>query len=251
LLLTYSSLISYGLSIFLTFAAAAVFALVAGITFHEFSHAVTALYLGDHTAESRGRVSLDPRRHLEPIGAFLICLVGFGWGKPTPVNPYQLRHGPKTGRAIVSAAGPVSNILLAATAAIPIRLGIVHWMTPFPVLLRFSNGFVAGVPDVSNWSVKEFAGLFLSALIVFNVVLAVFNLLPIAPLDGFSVALGLLPRDLAMSFARLEQYGPGILLLLIALPFLTNGRYGVLFKIMSPFINAIINGLTGAHQVFT
>ncbi len=241
MLLTYSSLISYGLSIFLTFAAAAVFALVAGITFHEFSHAVTALFLGDHTAESRGRVSLDPRRHLEPIGAILICLVGFGWGKPTPVNPYQLRHGPKTGRAIVSAAGPVSNILLACLAAIPIRLGIVHWMNLFNHINI----------DVAHWSLEQFVGLFLSALIFFNVVLAVFNLLPIAPLDGFAVALGLLPRDLAMSFAQLEQYGPGILLLLIVLPFLTNGRYGVLFKIMSPFINAIINGLTGAHQVFT
>lgn len=162
-----------------------------------------------------------------------------------------MRHGPKTGRAIVSAAGPISNLLLAGLAAVPIRLGLVHWMTPFPVLFRFSNGFVAGVPDVNSWGIKEFAGLFLSALIVFNVVLAVFNLLPIAPLDGFAVAVGLLPRDLSMSFARLEQYGPGILLILIALPFLTNGRYGLLFKIMSPFINVIINGLTGAHQVFT
>lgn len=80
MLLTYSDLITYGVLIFLTFAAAAVFALIAGITFHEFSHAATALFLGDHTAESRGRISLDPRRHLEPIGAVLICLVGFGWG---------------------------------------------------------------------------------------------------------------------------------------------------------------------------
>src|SRR5581483_4545596 len=122
--LTYSDLLSVSFSLFLTFAAAGIVALVCGITVHEFSHAITAYRLGDDTACRLGRCSLNPIRHLDPAGAFLLLIAGFGWGKPTPVNPYRLRNGPEAGRAMVAAAGPISNVLLAAVASIPMHLGL-------------------------------------------------------------------------------------------------------------------------------
>src|SRR4051812_28536192 len=155
-----------------------------------------------------GRVSLNPMRHLEPFGAMMLLFAGFGWGKPVPVNPYRLRNGPTTGRAMVAAAGPLANLLLATIASIPLRLGLADWRSPFLI-----------PRSIDSWGTSEYLGLFLSSIIIFNVVLCVFNLLPIAPLDGFSVAVGLLPRDMAQPLARLEQYGPGILMLLLVMPF--------------------------------
>lgn len=235
MLLTYSDLLSQSLLLFVTFFGAVVTALVAGISFHEFSHAFVADRLGDGTARMMGRVSLDPRRHLDPAGTFFLFLAGFGWGKPTPVNPNRLRLRPPTGRAVVAGAGPISNLLLAALASLPIHAGVVPWHSPFLIPFR-----------LGSWAVDDYAGLYLSSLIVFNVVLAVFNLLPIAPLDGFAVAVGLLPRDLSLSFARLEQYGPLILILLLVMPFVTRGEVSVLHSLMSPLINGITEFLSGS-----
>jgi Zn-dependent protease len=234
LLFFYSDLLSESLLLFLTFFGAVVFALVAGISFHEASHAFTADRLGDRTARLMGRVSLNPMRHLDPVGTTVLMIGGFGWGKPVPVDPRRLRNGPEAGRAMVAAAGPVSNLLLALIASIPIHLGLVDWWSPFLV-----------PRSVSDWVLGDYIGLFLSAVIVFNVVLAVFNLLPIAPLDGFAVAVGLLPRDMSLSFARLEQYGPGILMLLLVLPFVTAGHISILHEVMSPLINGLTNLISG------
>jgi Zn-dependent protease len=238
LLLTYSDLLSESILLFLTFAGAVVTALIVGIAFHECAHAFSAMKLGDNTARMMGRVSLNPARHLDPTGTFFMLVAGFGWGKPTPVNPNRLRFGPLTGRAIVAAAGPVSNVILAVLAAIPIQLGLVDWWSPFVV--PFS---------VSSWDFGDYAGLFLSAIIVFNVVLCVFNLLPISPLDGFSVAVGILPRDLAMSLARLEPYGPLILMILLVLPFVSAGQISLLHTIMSPFIDGLTWVIVGHKDV--
>jgi len=234
LLLTYSELLQEGALLFLTFAGSVVTALIVGIAFHEFSHAFTADRLGDRTARLMGRVSLNPIRHLDPAGTLFLVIGGFGWGKPVPVNPSRLRNGPQTGRAMVAAAGPLANLLLAAVAAVPIQLGMVDWRSPFLV-----------PRTVSDWGFGEYAGLYLSAVIVFNVVLAVFNLLPLAPLDGFSVAVGLLPRDLSRTVAQLEQYGPGILMILIVMPFVTQGKVSLLHSIMSPVINGLTRIIAG------
>jgi Zn-dependent protease len=234
LLLTYSDLLSESFGLFVTFFGAVLVALVVGISFHEASHAFVADRLGDHTAKALGRLTLNPMRHLEPVGTMFMLLVGFGWGRPTPVNPSRLRNGPKAGRAMVAAGGPISNLLLASLAAIPMHLGIAVWHSPFLIVrTRF-------------WSFDDYLGLFLASLVIFNVVLAVFNLLPIAPLDGFSVAVGVLPRDLALSFAQLEQYGPGILMILFFSSFLSGGRFSLLGSIMSPFINGITEFLSGS-----
>ncbi|HEY7269035.1 MAG TPA: site-2 protease family protein [Dehalococcoidia bacterium] len=234
MLLTYSDLLKIDFLLFATFFGAVLTALVAGISIHECSHAFTAWRLGDPTAKDLGRVSLNPMRHLEPFGTMLMLMVGFGWGRPTPVNPNRLRNGPHTGRAMVAAAGPISNLLLAALASIPIHLGLATWHSPFLIVRTF------------NWDFQDYLGLFLSALLIFNVVLAVFNLLPIAPLDGFSVAVGILPRETARSFAQLEQYGPMILMFLFFSSFISGGRFSLLGDIMSPVINGITEFLSGS-----
>jgi Zn-dependent protease len=230
LLLTYSELLQESFFLFLTFFGSVVVALMAGISFHEFSHAFVADRLGDGTARRYGRVSLNPARHLDPAGTAFLMIGGFGWGKPVPVDPRRLRNGPQTGRAMVAAAGPASNLLLAVLASVPIHLGLVDWRSPFLV-----------PSSVSGWGPGEYIGLFLASLIIFNVILAVFNFIPVAPLDGFAVAVGVLPRDLSLSLARLEPYGPGILMLLLVLPFVTQGQISILHEFMSP----LINGLTG------
>ncbi len=234
MLLTYSDFLRQGFFLFLTFFGAVIVALVLGIAFHEFSHAFVADALGDKTARVRGRLSLNPLRHLDPAGAFFLLIVGFGWGKPVPVNPARLRNGPQAGRAMVAGAGPISNLLLAGLASIPLHIGIAGWWNPFVI-----------PSSISHWSLADFVGLYLSALIVFNVILAVFNLIPVAPLDGFSVAVGILPADLSRSFARLEPYGMGILMLLLFLPILTHSNFGI-FQIMSPAINSLTRIFSGS-----
>ncbi|HEY7268240.1 MAG TPA: site-2 protease family protein, partial [Dehalococcoidia bacterium] len=186
------------------------------------------------TAKLQGRVTLNPVAHLDATGTAFLLLGGFGWGKPTPVNPFRLRNGPKTGRAMVAGAGPVSNIIMASLAALPLRLGLVDWRSPF---------FVPR--SVANWSLNDYLSLFLTAIIIFNIFLAVFNLLPLAPLDGFAVAVGLLPRDLSREVAKLEQYGPAILMALILLPFVTQGQVSILHQIMSPVINGLTRLIAG------
>ena len=237
MLLTYSELLGIDVRLFLVFAGSVATALVLGIAFHEFSHAFTAYLLGDPTAKLQGRVTLNPVAHLDPTGTAFLLLGGFGWGKPTPVNPYRLRNGPKTGRAMVAGAGPVSNILMATVAAIPLRLGLVDWSSPFLV-----------PRSVANWGLNEYLSLFLTAIIIFNIFLAVFNLLPLAPLDGFAVAVGLLPGDASREVAKLEQYGPAILMALILLPFVTQGEISILHQIMSPVINGLTELIAGGGR---
>lgn len=201
----YLDLLDKDFFLFLAFFGAVTLALVLGIAFHEFSHALSASLLGDQTARKLGRVSLNPLVHLDPFGTLLLFLAGFGWGKPTPVNPYALRNGPRTGMAMVAAAGPISNLTFAVLLSVPIWLGIpTH--NPF-----------AFIVSTADWGFSDYFGLFLSAGVLLNVILAVFNLLPLAPLDGFKVAIGLLPVELARPIARLERYG---ILILMGLFFL-------------------------------
>jgi Zn-dependent protease len=169
----------------------------------------------------------------------MMMIAGFGWGKPVPVNPWRLRNGPQTGRAMVAAAGPLSNLLLAALASIPMHLGLVDWRSPFLV-----------PRSIGSWGLSDYVGLFLGAVIIFNIVLAVFNFIPLAPLDGFAVAVGLLPRDLSQTVASLERYGPMILLLLLVMPFVTQGQVSLLHQVMSPVINALLEVIVGGGRAF-
>ena len=189
------------------------------IAVHEFSHAYTASELGDNTARALGRVTLNPVKHLDPIGSVLILLAGFGWGKPVPVDPRFLRGDPRLGMALVSAAGPLSNVIAAILFAALVRLGLAD----------------ALIPDISiiGYNFAELVDFTLGMLVRFNLILAIFNLLPIAPLDGFKVALGLLPRELAIPFSRTEPYGIGILLGLVAIGFFPGIPFSPLQWIIS------------------
>ena len=168
-------------------------ALLVGLTFHEFSHAVTADNLGDDRPRRMGRLTLNPLAHIDPIGALMLIIAGFGWAKPVMVNPAALRGGRRS-MALVAFAGPLANVVVAIAFAVVYRIMVL-----------------AGVDS----------GFFLSlvALIVqINILLAIFNLLPIPPLDGYNVALAYLPPRQAMTLQRYAPYGIIVLLLLIFLP---------------------------------
>ncbi len=225
----------------LIFFGALVTALVVGISFHEFSHAYIADSMGDSLPRSRGRVTLNPLAHLDPAGTIFLFLVGFGWGKPVPVNPNVSRN-PKAMMAIVAGAGPVSNFLVATLAGLPLQLGLVPWLSPFnfAVLDRFL--FV-------GFGFDEYLGLYLSAIVLISIILGVFNLLPIFPLDGHRVIPAFLTDQATHSYMQFQnRYGFFILIALIALPFLTGGQFGVLFEVMSPIINVLARLFAGIDE---
>ena len=196
-----------------------------GITFHEFMHAWTAHRNGDDTGRALGRMSLDPRAHLDIFGSLLIVLIGFGYGKPVPINEGRLTNG-RFGVALVSLAGPLTNIALAAVAAIPLRTG-------------------AG--DVLTGDIGRAYETILVSIVAFNCLLGVFNLLPIPPLDGSKVVYGLLPPRQAYVWRSYEQYGPFILLLVLFL--LPYARIDVLGPLVIAPARFLVTLFTG-HPVF-
>ena len=199
-------------------------ALLIAITLHEASHAAAAYLLGDSTARRLGRLTLNPIRHMDPMGTLLIVFVGFGWGKPVPVNALALRRG-RRGMGVVAAGGRLSNLAAAAIAAAPLRLDLVSW----PSIFSFADAFRAGP--------EAFVGALLLFVVAFNIILAVFNLIPLFPLDGSSVALGILPNEQARQFSRLERYGPGLLMLIIGADFIL--RVGILRRLIFPVVNYV------------
>lgn len=181
-------------------------AVVASVTFHEFSHALTATSLGDDTARRLGRLSLNPKAHLDPAGSIMFLLAGFGWGKPVPVNGHAFGGNALRAMMLVAFAGPLSNFVLAFLIGLLFKLGVVEWH--FNVLFT---------PLSSSAPLSLVIGQFFAMWLFLNLILGVFNLIPLAPLDGSKVAAGLLPRSLAIPMLRMEPYGPGILLVVIML----------------------------------
>lgn len=207
------------------------FALLTAITIHEFSHSLLATVLGDATSRRLGRLSLNPIRHLDPSGTVMMLVVGFGWGKPVPVNHHNLR-GP-VGITLVAAAGPLSNLALAFLVAIPIKLGLLGWSGA--TLGRANYVLTGGLRE----GLTDIAGM----VIFFNVLLAIFNLIPLSPLDGSRVLGGLLPDSMAESYAKFERFGPLVLLGIILADYLLG--WGILWKIMGPAVRALISLATG------
>ena len=208
------------LAIFLFAATCA--SLVVAVTFHEFSHSLVATRLGDQTSRRLGRLTLNPLSHFEWLGALMLLLVGFGWGKPVPVDAGRLRVGARAGMATVALAGPFANVVIAALVFQVSRIAAL-------TLPGGLSAPVVGDPMLST---------VISEVVRWNLLLAAFNLLPIAPLDGFRVALGVLPRAAANQFARLEPFGIFILLGVVFIGGWIPGP-SVLQRIVEPLMKAL------------
>ncbi len=180
-------------------------ALVFGITVHEFAHALAATWLGDPLPRRQGRLTLAPAAHLDPMGSLMFAVAGFGWGRPVEYNPYALRGNPRTGGALIAVAGPISNILFAALLAIPARLIPIALQTSAYELLFWAD---STAPVVVLYQV-------LIGMISYNLMLSIFNLIPVPPLDGFAVLQGILPPALAEQIEIIRPYGFFILFLLM------------------------------------
>src|SRR3972149_911891 len=210
--------------------------LIFSISVHESSHAWMANRLGDPTAKLMGRISLDPRDHIDPVGTVLFPLMALilglpvlGWAKPTPFNPWNLNN-PKVNSALISFAGPASNFVLALLFALPLRFGLIPFVDPFNPLNQQQFFLLDPV---------EKTGFLISGMVILNVILGLFNLIPIHPLDGFKVIGGLLPKSAYYQWVSLERIGP---LLLLALIFFGGG---VISLFLSPLLNLILQLLIG------
>lgn len=202
--------------------------LIAGVlliafTVHEFAHAYTAYKLGDPTAKDQGRLTLNPMQHLDPIGTLLIFIAGFGWARPVPVNRYHFKN-PRVGGILVSLMGPISNFVLAI-----IGMAIMY------VLVL--TGLQASLPQL----VMQFFNLF----VYLNVLLFVFNLLPLPPLDGYRIVEDLVPPRIRAKMTQYEVYGSLIFLILVIIPPL--GSYTI-YPIINTVIPFVIESL---HRVFS
>jgi Zn-dependent protease len=189
------------------------FVLFTSFSVHEFAHAWTANYFGDDTPRLNGRLTLNPLRHLDPIGSILLLVAGFGWAKPVPVNPYALQRRSASAYMWVSIAGPVSNLLMAIVAAIPFRLGFAS--------LMYANQTI----DLFGKPILPSLSMLLYVFIWTNLLLMLFNLIPVSPLDGEKVVEYFAPPSFKDVMDKIRPYGPLILILLVV----TNGLEYVIY----------------------
>lgn len=192
-------------------------ALLVGLTFHEYAHALVAYKLGDPTAKNMGRLTINPIKHLDPLGTIFLLVFRFGWAKPVPVNPLHFRGDRQKGMLWVSLAGPGSNLVMALITA-------VIWK-----LVEPQNPIVGAV---------------LLNIFYINLILAVFNIIPVPPLDGSKILAGVLPRSYSHVIYSLEKYGYVVLLLLML--------FGIVGRVLMPVVQllaALITGVLGVESL--
>lgn len=199
-------------------------AILFALTIHEYFHAWMAYRKGDPTAKLAGRLTLNPLKHLDPIGTIMLFLFRFGWAKPVPVNPYNLQD-PKKDMVWVSLAAPLSNL----------GSGIL-----FCIILRIVRYFhLHSIPGFYPFY------LIILFLVLYNLILCLFNLIPIFPLDGANVLYHLLPEDLAYEYAKIARFGPFILIAIILLGNL--GGINILWGWIGPFVDIVSKVFAGEH----
>jgi Zn-dependent protease len=198
-----------------------VIGVIIGFSLHEFAHAWTAYRLGDNTAYHQGRLTVDPRSHIEPMGLILALIAGFGWARPVPVNPRAFYPDETRGLLVVSLAGPVMNLIIAVVVGILLRV------------------MLSVVPD-ANFLLNV-----VETVVWFNLVLFLFNLIPLAPLDGFKIAVGMLPREQSYSLMRYERETTVALMLLILVGAMSQGRLNVLGTVLGPPLRFLYNLIVG------
>ena len=206
---------------------ARIFVLLTAFAVHEFAHAWVADRFGDSTPRSMGRLTLNPLAHLDPIGSLMLIFVGFGWAKPVPINPYALSRRSPAATMWVSLAGPGSNLIMALIAAIPFQLGLVS---------------ISGA-TINPGSVLPSLSFFLFEFVYINLLLMLFNLIPIAPLDGEKVLYYLVPPSVAQVMDNIRPYGPFLLLILVFAG--TFVGINLLWTILGPPLNALLGLLVG------
>ena len=210
-------------------------ALLVALTIHEASHALVAYWLGDSTPKKMGRLSLNPFAHLEPLGALMILLIGFGWGKPVQIDAEKLKPGPKLGMAFVAAAGPISNLLLATILVLPLRLKwfplYANIRIPLDSLPFGASALYVGV------------GPLLQTIVTLSLALAIFNLIPLNPLDGSRLWEIILPPRLYFQIARFELIG-----LVLVLGLIISDRFlgtNILAGFLGPPVDFLFRKLMG------
>ncbi|PLX87339.1 MAG: site-2 protease family protein [Desulfuromonas sp.] len=199
------------------------------IILHEVAHGYVAERFGDPTARLLGRLNLNPIRHLDPIGTLAIFIFGFGWARPVPVNAGNLRH-PKRDMIWVSLAGPLTNLSLAIASALLLKL------------IGLLEPSIGGQSELFLQMIKPLRMMAAFSLYI-NVLLGTFNLLPVPPLDGGRVLMGVLPHRYAAMLGKLEPFG---FLLILFLVFFTD----VWSLVLSPIVITLIQGLAGSQWVF-
>jgi Zn-dependent protease len=198
-----------------------VIGLIIGFTLHEWAHAWVAYRLGDNTPYYQGRLTLDPRAHIEPLGILLALIAGFGWARPVQINPRAFYPNEKRGLVIVSLAGPVMNLIIAAVIGLLLR------------------------PLISAGTFGHFITYVLETVVWFNLVLFLFNLIPLAPLDGYKIAVGVLPPEQSYSLVKYERETMLMLMLLLMLGAITYGRLDVLGTVLGPPLRFLYDTLLG------
>jgi len=193
--------------------------LIFSLCFHEFSHGYIAYKLGDHTAARNGRLTLNPLAHLDPIGSLMILFVGFGWAKPVPVNPINFSN-PRIDMMKVAFAGPASNLILAFTGGLIMRLVNILGLLQSEMFIQILYFFI-----------------------FINISLAVFNMIPVAPLDGSQIFGNMISKNNPELALKLQMYGPKILMGVILIGMVTP--FSVLGFLMMPFVKMFMYLFTG------